>query len=246
MGKRWTEIARRLNGRSDNAVKNWWNGSMNRRRRLVLRRRTSSQCLNTSGERAQSLSFAGAASKQAFAISSSNYFSRGGMDSSLLSPAVSKASRAESVDDSPSIVSVNDLAFSVSPQLTTSPSLELSTLNTFRDARRPSLPMLQFRPKAFHSVTDHQALPFSSRFRDGHESHSLGSLSSSPPVYRRPEQHVALPHSQRHYYYDSCGQPLTPPSTPLQLAPLIMNAQLERPEQSSERDTRMHLSSLLG
>ena len=31
MGKRWAEIARRLNGRSDKAVKSWWNGSMNRR-----------------------------------------------------------------------------------------------------------------------------------------------------------------------------------------------------------------------
>lgn len=36
MGKRWAEIARRLGNRSDNAVKNWWNGSMNRRKRNVM------------------------------------------------------------------------------------------------------------------------------------------------------------------------------------------------------------------
>jgi hypothetical protein len=33
IGKRWGEIARTLRNRSDNAVKNWWMGDMNRRRR---------------------------------------------------------------------------------------------------------------------------------------------------------------------------------------------------------------------
>lgn len=50
IGKRWSEIARRLHGRSDNAVKDWWNASWNRRRRRILRQRGSLQLPYRSGE----------------------------------------------------------------------------------------------------------------------------------------------------------------------------------------------------
>ncbi|KAK0670865.1 hypothetical protein QBC41DRAFT_317092 [Cercophora samala] len=43
VGKRWADIARHLKGRSDNAVKNWWNGSQNRRKRQDKRKATSLQ-----------------------------------------------------------------------------------------------------------------------------------------------------------------------------------------------------------
>ena len=46
IGKRWTKIAERLLGRSDNSVKNWWNGEMKRRERC---RRLRSQSYNQDG-----------------------------------------------------------------------------------------------------------------------------------------------------------------------------------------------------
>lgn len=103
VGKKWAEIARHLPGRSDNSVKNWWNGGMNRRRRMVVRRDGNARGGSAFDETVESLSFARPAPPPTRQIIVPT--SRRTIDPPLISPANSEVSMPDSLGDAPSLMS---------------------------------------------------------------------------------------------------------------------------------------------
>lgn len=131
MGKRWAEIARRLPGRSDNAVKNWWNGGMNRRRRIVIRREGHGEPAQPFNENIQPLSFARPAPMPHQQIRQLPA-PRASVEMPLISPARSEVSMADSAGDAPSLISDSG-----SHQTTSSPS-EFARLHSLGHAAHPN------------------------------------------------------------------------------------------------------------
>lgn len=156
MGKKWADIARRLHGRSDNAVKNWYNGSMNRRRRLEMQKKRSSP----RGEPEVLDGRAPLRSMQHRPLTinsqahfSNNHYVRPGQQSPVYSE---QLSRAGSVEAPPSLVS--DSQGSPYSRGQQSPSVELPPLAMPSAAgRRPSLPMVQVGQGSFYPESDQQA-----------------------------------------------------------------------------------------
>ncbi len=122
MGKRWAEISRRLPGRSDNAVKNWWNGGMNRRRRIVVRREGGLRGGPNFNETAEPLSFARPASVPYPRPSISVPTHQRRIEPPLTSPAHSEVSMPDSLGEAPSLVSDSSSHFSVSSPNVVAPS----------------------------------------------------------------------------------------------------------------------------
>ncbi|KAK0368885.1 myb-like DNA-binding domain-containing protein [Colletotrichum paranaense] len=223
IGKRWAEIARRLHGRSDNAVKNWWNGSQNRRKRHDRRRANQG---STSGYDDRRYGHSGfrptltinshAASyphtrhgmsspvSPAFYTHSHPYYQ---FESPLPSPNSTSSPGTDGLDGETSTMSDAASSYTTSPQCLsrgTSPSVQLAPLRMDENSAPRSLP-------------------------------SFGSLINAP-TDRKEAGHMRLPSLPSHL--------LTAPNSPVRST--VQQALPPPSPSSADKDSRMDVSALLG
>lgn len=242
MGKRWAEIARRLHGRSDNAVKNWWNGGMNRRRRLVVRGGISHDPSQLNfDERKAPLSFARPVTDVERTPIRTTVLSapKSYLDRPVPSPtALSDSSNASSAESAPSLISDSGSMPSTSPCISLCPPIELPPLGSHHvDARRASLPAFHVGSNTF--VSDNQAPSFGWTARSDIDHRMMEPCTPKTLTLAPPQlAPVVVPSSAEEEQHRS-PRPL--PEIRLPSFRALTDA-VERPE---ARDERMDLTSLL-
>jgi Myb-like DNA-binding protein FlbD len=255
MGKRWAEIARRLGQRSDNAVKNWWNGSMNRRRRLHIQHNEQST---------GPLSFnRPSASVTALEIPHQRH-----IEAPLISPAVSEASSHDSImEGAPSLVA--DTASNTTSPNAHSPSFEYHLpplVDQRMEDRRPSLPIINIG-SSFYTSDDMQALlansaPIASEGKSCQSPNGMGIrpelVLAEPARFTRHQTSQSLPQfslpplesvmQDREQPQQWSSQLSSPPQLQMSLSMSHPPAYVQyspRAAHSPSRDTRMNVSNLM-